>query len=247
MPDLYTTAEVQKLLKVDRVTVYRMLQDGRLRGVKIGHQWRFEKTVVDRLLSHTADPVPSAEIAGVEDLPVDCLQTIQNLVADISGLDAIMTDPDGRLLTEPRIQSALNREIISKPGGFESNKFYWQAFAQQALHGKHEFTTPNGIGYAATVIHDHDKPAAVFICGGFLDARRLQNGLQEQHRDLARTWNIPLELVERYYGELPVYDTSGMQKLARWLKSVLHAMQSILNERSNFIGRMNQIANLTRL
>ena len=34
MTDLLTTRQVQDILKVDRITIYRMLQDGRLKGVK---------------------------------------------------------------------------------------------------------------------------------------------------------------------------------------------------------------------
>ena len=54
MEDLLTTREVQELLHVDRITVYRMLSDGRLKGVKIGQQWRFPAREVDRLLSGTS-------------------------------------------------------------------------------------------------------------------------------------------------------------------------------------------------
>ena len=50
MGDLYTVKQVQDLLKVDRITVYRMLQDGRLKGIKIGHQWRFNASELEHLL-----------------------------------------------------------------------------------------------------------------------------------------------------------------------------------------------------
>ena len=49
MSDLYTVKQVQDLLKVDRITVYRMLQDGRLKGIKIGHQWRFTAAELEHL------------------------------------------------------------------------------------------------------------------------------------------------------------------------------------------------------
>ena len=48
--DLLTSRQVQEILKVDRITVYRMLNDGRLKGVKIGQQWRFHNSEVERLL-----------------------------------------------------------------------------------------------------------------------------------------------------------------------------------------------------
>ena len=43
MDVLLTTREVLDMLKVDRITIYRMLQDGRIKGVKIGQQWRFAR------------------------------------------------------------------------------------------------------------------------------------------------------------------------------------------------------------
>ena len=51
MDELLTTRQVQSILQVDRTTIYRMLKDGRLRGVKVGQQWRFHDTDVRALLS----------------------------------------------------------------------------------------------------------------------------------------------------------------------------------------------------
>ena len=56
MPDLLTSKQVQEWLLVDRTTVYRMLNDGRLKGTKIGHQWRFRREDVLELLSGDASP-----------------------------------------------------------------------------------------------------------------------------------------------------------------------------------------------
>jgi excisionase family DNA binding protein len=39
--DLLTARQLQDLLKVDRITIYRMLGDGRLTGFKVGGQCRF--------------------------------------------------------------------------------------------------------------------------------------------------------------------------------------------------------------
>ena len=50
MTELLTIKQLHEILKVDRVTLYRMLDDGRLRGIKIGNQWRFPQSELDRLL-----------------------------------------------------------------------------------------------------------------------------------------------------------------------------------------------------
>ncbi len=52
MDDKFLTAkQVQELLHVDRTTIYRMLKDGRLTGIKVGQQWRFSASEVDDLLA----------------------------------------------------------------------------------------------------------------------------------------------------------------------------------------------------
>jgi acetyl-CoA synthetase len=37
---VYTPNEVAKRLKVDRDTIYKLLQDGELKGKKVGRLWR---------------------------------------------------------------------------------------------------------------------------------------------------------------------------------------------------------------
>lgn len=55
---LLTSKAVQLILNVDRSTVYRMAQDGRLPAIKVGRQWRFPRAELERALSnnHAATP-----------------------------------------------------------------------------------------------------------------------------------------------------------------------------------------------
>ena len=47
MTDLLTTKELQAILHVDRTTIYRMAESGRLPAVKVGGQWRFPRQQID--------------------------------------------------------------------------------------------------------------------------------------------------------------------------------------------------------
>ena len=51
MTQMLTAKEIQAILEIDRSTVYRMAEDGRLPAVKVGRQWRFPseqiKTLID--------------------------------------------------------------------------------------------------------------------------------------------------------------------------------------------------------
>ena len=55
MPDeMMTVREVAQWLKVDERTVYNLANAGKLPGVKIGKQWRFRKSDIDRLFEQRA-------------------------------------------------------------------------------------------------------------------------------------------------------------------------------------------------
>jgi len=91
MEDLLTTKQLQELLQVDRTTIYRMLSDGRLTGIRVGGQWRFSRNILDECLT---SPKATTRIAAPENvapsadvLPLDCLQPIQEVF--------VTAQPDG--------------------------------------------------------------------------------------------------------------------------------------------------------
>ena len=57
-PNLLTAQQVQQMLEVDRSTIYRMAEDGRLPAIKVGRQWRFPAESIAELLTRRAG-VPS--------------------------------------------------------------------------------------------------------------------------------------------------------------------------------------------
>jgi len=49
-PDVLTLNEVAEYLRIPRSTVYKLAQEGRIPGQKVGRQWRFHRAVLDRWL-----------------------------------------------------------------------------------------------------------------------------------------------------------------------------------------------------
>ena len=45
-----TLEELAVYLKLPKSTLYKLVQEGRIPGKKLGKQWRFGKTVIDRWL-----------------------------------------------------------------------------------------------------------------------------------------------------------------------------------------------------
>jgi len=58
--ELLTTKQLQDLLQIDRTTVYRVLKDGRLTGVKVDSRRRFDRSQVEAILNRRDRPRPAA-------------------------------------------------------------------------------------------------------------------------------------------------------------------------------------------
>jgi excisionase family DNA binding protein len=107
--DLLTTRQLQDLLQVDRITIYRMLGDGRLRGFKIGGQWRFSRKEIEAWLQEQQRPLDVADMppppGGIiapspQSLPLSCILAIQGVCAEALDIATVTTDLDGTLLTK---------------------------------------------------------------------------------------------------------------------------------------------------
>ena len=50
VPDVLTLNEVAEYLRIPRSTAYKLAQEGKIPGQKVGRHWRFRRTVVERWL-----------------------------------------------------------------------------------------------------------------------------------------------------------------------------------------------------
>jgi excisionase family DNA binding protein/YgiT-type zinc finger domain-containing protein len=50
-PDVLNLTEVADLLRVSNQTIYNMIRDGRIKAVKFGREWRFNRKDIDAYIS----------------------------------------------------------------------------------------------------------------------------------------------------------------------------------------------------
>ena len=50
---VFTIGELAAYLKISKSTAYKLAQEGRIPGQKVGRHWRFHRPVVDRWLDST--------------------------------------------------------------------------------------------------------------------------------------------------------------------------------------------------
>jgi len=248
MEDLYTTHQVQEILKVDRITVYRMLQDGRLKGVKIGQQWRFPKREVERLLSGENLPDGQSQAETNSIFPSHCVQTIQNLFSDVSQISALVVDREGIAVTRVSRPCEFCQRVQSTPAGVKACRDSWRALAQQKQSmGNQYFTCHAGLQYIASPVLDDGDIAGSFLAGEFYWQTPDPVEVNTRIRRLAEAWGLPVEDLLTSSQLIPVIGQSQHAQVSAWVASAAGAVKSILLERTGFIQRLKKIANLTQI
>jgi excisionase family DNA binding protein len=252
MDELLTVNQVRSLLKVDRLTVYRMLKDGRLNGVKIGHEWRFSRHEVDTFLagklhdSSAPDEAPKQlPFASEGDLPMHCVELVQHVFADVAGVGVVTLSLDGEPLDEMSNPCKYCRLILSTPSGRHACAETWHKLASRPSGS---FATCHaGLQYATAPIELDGRPVARLVAGQFyLNAPSTGENAARIER-LAQKHGIDHTTLGRAAAEIHVLDERERDKMQRWLKSVVLTISSIGRERAELVGRLRSIAAMTTL
>lgn len=247
MDELLTTRQVQEILKVDRITIYRMLGDGRLKGVKIGQQWRFPQSEVDHLLGRNAGEaefVPGVSDAG---FPTHCVQTIQDLFSDVSQLPALVVDMDGEPVTKWSNPCTFCQAVMASPAGYKACRESWRNFANSSQDGTKFFTCHAGLQFVGAPVADKSGQVGLFLVGQFYWQSPDPREEAERVRRLAQISGLPQGTLQEAAADIQVIPTEQNRKVETWPFTAARAVNSILRERVGFMERLQQIANLTQI
>lgn len=246
MSELLTTKQLQELLKIDRITVYRMLNDGRLKGVKIGNQWRFQQSEIDRLMGENKEPADERDADRVlTDFPSDCVQKVQEIFAGIIGVGAITITLKGESLTEPTFSNPFCKLILSSPSGRQACQASWRKIAMHST-GEPPFQTCHaGICYQRSMITIDGQSIAWLVAGQFYINPPDRDNVQERLTQLANKHNIPLSQLTEAVWKIPVLKKYQQEQVLEWTPKVATTINSILCERSYLMNRLQRIAELS--
>ncbi len=167
MEDLLTTQQVLDLLQINRITVYRMLQDGRIKGVKIGQQWRFPRREVERLLRTEQIQAEAAQPGAPASFPTHCIQTLQELFSGVSEIGARVVDGEGKPLTQVSHACRFCELLGSSPSGQRACQASWQELAGQPDLPGRIFTCHAGLNYTCARLHSGGQVLGWFLVGQF--------------------------------------------------------------------------------
>jgi len=248
MNELLTTKQVQDQLQVDRTTVYRMLKDGRLQGVKVGQQWRFPRPEVESLLSGT--PAPSQEEGpqlSLEILPVHCLQSIQDVSAEAVEVGAIITDTEGQPITEISNSCEFCNLILSTDSGRQACIESWRKLAEQHEKMPQFSTCHAGFQYARARIEAHGVSPAMFVAGQFFTAPVEPDVRQAQIKQLAKKHGLDAAELTAVDQLQKILDEETQTKISHWLQKLADTFTLISLERADMLDRLQRIASISAI
>jgi excisionase family DNA binding protein len=264
MAEFLTTTQVQEMLQVDRTTIYRMVEGGRLPAFRVGKQWRFLKPEIEQWLQAQAitpvvanasiEPTATVAVPGAgirvglalrDLLPQSCTQLIQDVFADLLGVMMVITDMDGRPTTRISNPCGFYAALTQDPNAAAQCVQTWQQMAASpALAPKF---APNEMGLlcARALIRVGSELRGMVVIGGI--APEVWPPPAERLACLAETFGLAPADVAVNADAVHRLDKAAQEKALRAVQRIADIFSHMVEDRNALCSRLQAIASLTAL
>lgn len=157
-----TAADVTALLRIDKSTVYRMAEDGRLPGFKVGRQWRFRAEDVATALGVDV----TAPARATTPIDLHKAEGLAGLFADLFDVMVVVTDLEGRPLTQVINRSPYFDVLSRNPAVVETCALEWRGYAHDPKFAPHFKESHLGFLCARGFVRSGFELVAMVIAGG---------------------------------------------------------------------------------
>jgi excisionase family DNA binding protein len=264
MDTLLTVRQLQDLLQVDRITIYRMLGDGRLQGFKVGGQWRFPRQAIESWLRQQQAGVEALGPVGVavtrdqlhpspDALPLSCIEAIQDIFAQALGIAAVTTAVEGTPITPIANSCRFCNLILDTETGRQRCISSWRAAAAEAGSGLGPAAggTPRiipchaGLCYIWGRVEVEGQLVAAVHAGQFLDCLPDKAGRPVDLAGLAAATRLEAQELRDALALVPVLDRDRQRQVTRLVQRMAATFSEISAERLSLLGRLQRIAEIT--
>ena len=248
MAVLLTTKDLQELINVDKSTIYRMAEDGRLPAIKVGRQWRFPSDQITEMLGGVVDPPSDVRAAAsgsaVRDLkhllPTEAAQAIADLAADIFDVMAVVTDIEGNALTTVANPCGYFAAVQSQPEAIDRCVEGWRQLAVAVDLEPRFMPTHLGFLCARSFIRVGSELVGMLIVGGVTP--EVWPPDDATIRRIGGELGVPVDVVADHVEETYYLDENHR----RWVISLLPRLSDLISRlaaaRSELLSKLDNIA-----
>jgi excisionase family DNA binding protein len=258
MPDkLLTTRELEELLQLDRVTIYKMVKDGELPSLRVGGQWRFSAEAIDVWLKAQRGEPPAephhrevaADLATLrltDLIPIVTLQSIQDQFAQLLGVASFITDLDGQPLAPCSRCSRFCRIIHTRPAGMTACQASWRAIARlDEAGGATIHTCHAGIQYASAPVTINGQRVGMVTAGQFLTEAPDAAAFREQALATGAHLGVDGEELTQAQSAIEIVSADRAVQITDLLATIANAISAIGYQSYQVRQTLAQIAQLT--
>lgn len=257
--EFLTTRQLQEILHVDRTTIYRMADDGRVPAVKVGSQWRFPRRAIENWLktqndaSVAADAVVTGDSAGSNSigqridklLPAECVLKILDAFADLLGVTLVLTNLDGEPLLPYSNLKGLLRLVVQTADGRELCEGDWAALAASPSVMPEYVPGRLGLLHTRGLVRVGSEIKAMVVAAGIAP-----EAWPPDDRQIARIAEL-LDMDEKHLlaeaANVHRLEADGRQIVLTHVQRVADIIAHIISERNLLFSRLQHIADLSQV
>jgi len=249
MTSMLTTKDLQELINVDRSTIYRMAESGKLPAIKVGRQWRFPAEEIEAWLAG-GEKISSAP-PQTDELPVGDLadmllpgvaKPLAELLGSIFGVMVLVTDMEGSPLVEPANPCGLFKFVHNHPTTNPLCAETWRELGTDPDRLPRFRPTPLGFECARGFIRVGPEVKGMVIMGGIAPSE--WPPAADQVRAIAAELGVPADNVADHIDEVFYLDRSHQAWVLEYLPRISSLFSRIARERSRLVDRLDTIASL---
>ena len=261
MAELLTTKQLQQILQVDRTTIYRLAEAGRIPAIKVGNQWRFPRQQIEAWLwqqNPQATPTPSPSPLALNDVqteqtannidrifPLECVQLIQDTFADLLGVMMVITDLEGNMITRPSNEAGLFTATETSPQAHQRCLEHWVEMAGDPRLQPGFQRSHLGLLCARGLIRVGHEIKAMLIVGGIAPDDWPPD--EEEIQEIADFLQIDPKIIRDHAHEVHQADPLQMQALLPYVQRMADVFSFIATDRNKLLQRLDKIAELAKL
>jgi excisionase family DNA binding protein len=239
---MLTSHDLQDLLHVDRSTIYRMAESGRLPAMKVGRQWRFPEEAIRRWLAGDTETTPSIP-NGRGDLPPS-LKPALDVIAEMLGVMLVVSDMDGVPLADASNSCGLFDVVAAMPGGVDECIAGWQELAGGSDIDPRFTESHLGLECARAFVRNGAELTAMVIAGGI--APEWWPPSDEELATMASSFGASGSDLSPHLDEVHTLDDEGRQRVIDMLPRVASMIPEMTAEYRSMKGRLDAIAALSK-